>query len=221
MNAMKFRDDVTTNFDGELSASRAGEILIVSNDASHRESMSRYFANRSYPFTMAQTTQEAVARLCAGGIDLVVAAMGDSESHGLELTRAVRDVMPGLPMIVVSLGGAELNGIHLDYASWLSRELPDPDRKALRRLSSLTARERQVMDLMVAGHGNKMIARKLAISPRTVEHHRAQVMSKMNVTNVAKLVHLVLGAQELAPHMQRKTETLNDFSGDNVVPLVR
>ncbi|HBD11306.1 MAG TPA: DNA-binding response regulator [Porticoccaceae bacterium] len=61
-----------------------------------------------------------------------------------------------------------------------------------RRLGSLTKRESQVMELMVAGDTNKVIARKLNISPRTVEIHRTRVMEKMCCETLAQLVHVTL-----------------------------
>lgn len=63
------------------------------------------------------------------------------------------------------------------------------------RLSELTPRERQVMDLIIAGRLNKQIADELGLSPRTVEKHRAQIMSKMEANTVAELVHMVLQAK--------------------------
>ncbi len=60
------------------------------------------------------------------------------------------------------------------------------------RLARLTPRERQVLDLIVAGLSNKQIARKLDIGSRTVEIHRAHVMSKMDVRSVVALVRMTL-----------------------------
>ncbi len=62
------------------------------------------------------------------------------------------------------------------------------------RLARLTPRERQVLDLIVAGMSNKEIARKLDIGSRTVEIHRAHVMSKMDVRSVVGLVRMALAA---------------------------
>ena len=60
----------------------------------------------------------------------------------------------------------------------------------LRRLESLTPRERQVMDLVVEGGANKVIAIDLGLSERTVEIHRAKVMEKMGARSIAHLVKL-------------------------------
>lgn len=66
--------------------------------------------------------------------------------------------------------------------------------EARAKLATLTARENEVLDLLVAGSSNKMIARELAISPRTVEIHRANMMSKLDAHHAADAVRLRLEA---------------------------
>ena len=73
-----------------------------------------------------------------------------------------------------------------------SRTSAPIDPKVAQRMAELTAREREVMDLMVHGHPNKVIAQKLDISFRTVEVHRSRILAKMETENVAALVRLVL-----------------------------
>ncbi|MER9951898.1 response regulator FixJ [Mesorhizobium sp. M0047] len=60
------------------------------------------------------------------------------------------------------------------------------------RLSTLSERERQVLDGLVSGLPNKTIAYDLGISPRTVEIHRANVMSKMSASSLSHLVRMAL-----------------------------
>jgi FixJ family two-component response regulator len=60
------------------------------------------------------------------------------------------------------------------------------------RLAKLTERERQVMDLMVAGHQTKDIATRLGISPKTVDNHRSRVFDKTGAEGVAELVWMVV-----------------------------
>ncbi len=65
------------------------------------------------------------------------------------------------------------------------------------RLASLTPREREVMDLVVHGKANKVIAGDLDLSQRTVEIHRARVMEKMQASSLAHLVRMVIEVGEL------------------------
>lgn len=60
------------------------------------------------------------------------------------------------------------------------------------RLASLSEREGQVLDLLVAGKSNKMIGKELCISHKTVESHRTKLMEKMEATTVADLVRMAL-----------------------------
>ncbi len=60
------------------------------------------------------------------------------------------------------------------------------------RLEKLSTREHQILDAVLTGKTNKMISRDLAISIKTVELHRAKMMSKIGVKNVAELFHAVL-----------------------------
>ena len=62
-------------------------------------------------------------------------------------------------------------------------------------LSSLTPRERGVLDKLVQGRSNKIVAHELGISPRTVEIHRAHIMTKMEASSLSDLVRLVLAAE--------------------------
>jgi two-component system, LuxR family, response regulator FixJ len=63
------------------------------------------------------------------------------------------------------------------------------------RLAALSSRQREVMDLVVAGLSNKEIALRLDISPRTVDHHRAWVMERMGAKNLADLVRQAVRLQ--------------------------
>ena len=70
---------------------------------------------------------------------------------------------------------------------------------AAARIASLTAREREVLDLLVTGKSNKEIARTLGTSPRTIDVHRARVFQKLKAETLPDLVHLVLAARRPQP----------------------
>lgn len=62
------------------------------------------------------------------------------------------------------------------------------------RVATLSPRERQVMDGLIAGFSNKLIAREYDISPRTIEVYRANVMTKMQAGSLSELVRFAMRA---------------------------
>ena len=77
-----------------------------------------------------------------------------------------------------------------DQAGAAEREGQDAEVRD--RLASLSTRERQVLDGLVAGRANKVIAYDLEISPRTVEVYRANVMTKMHARSLSELVRMTI-----------------------------
>jgi two-component system CheB/CheR fusion protein len=85
----------------------------------------------------------------------------------------------------------------IEHAVALSRDKnaqSDWQAAAKQRLASLTPRERQVMDLVIAGRPNKIISADLDLSQRTVEKHRAAIMHKTKSKSLSDLVRLVITA---------------------------
>lgn len=76
-----------------------------------------------------------------------------------------------------------------------SREAHARRQDACTRLALLTQREREVLDLVVAGRTNREVGEALDISVKTVESHRARVMEKLQVESLAELVQAVVAAQ--------------------------
>jgi len=86
----------------------------------------------------------------------------------------------------------------------LERDAQEQDRRARReqlagRLAALTERERGVLQRVIEGKANKVIAAELEISVKTVEAHRAKVMEKMGADSVAELVHRIIGFSLMEP----------------------
>lgn len=77
-----------------------------------------------------------------------------------------------------------------------NRKLLQEKHEIRARLESLTVREREIMDMVVDGKPNKVIAGDLQLSQRTVEIHRARVMEKMLATSLAHLVRMVIAVTD-------------------------
>lgn len=132
---------------------------------------------------------------------------------GLELVRRLRAAESSLPVVVMTGHGdisLAVEAMKLGATDFLEKPFEDkrliaalenalasrapaPEDAALRaRLETLTPRERQVMEGLSLGHTNKAMARNLAISPRTVEVYRANVMAKMDAPSISDLVRMAL-----------------------------
>jgi two-component system, LuxR family, response regulator FixJ len=136
---------------------------------------------------------------------------------GIELLQRLRELKVSLPVIVVSghgdvpLAVEAMKSGALDFIEKpfddvvflravrmaLSTQAADSQRQAQKaaisgRLESLSNREREVLEGLVAGHPNKTIAYDLGISPRTVEIYRANVMEKMQAGSLSELVRMAL-----------------------------
>ncbi|MBX3577607.1 MAG: response regulator [Rhizobiaceae bacterium] len=134
---------------------------------------------------------------------------------GVELLRRLRDMgirMPAIvmtghgdvPMAVAAMKAGAIDFIEKPFedqviidsirrAVELIADDGGADTQALgRKLAMLTEREREVLSGIVAGLPNKTIAYDLDISPRTVEVHRANIMSKMEARNLAELVRMAI-----------------------------
>jgi FixJ family two-component response regulator len=80
-----------------------------------------------------------------------------------------------------------------------SRERHAADRAAREHYAQLSEREREVLGLIVAGLTNKEVARALALSPRTVETHRANIFAKLQAQSLAQLIRQYAALVEAAP----------------------
>ena len=149
----------------------------------------------------------------------VLVDLRQSRAEGLSVPRELRSKMISLPTIAldapgkdVRLGVAAMKAGAMDYlvvdkepgfSSALAAAMAESagalrpathDESAGARVAKLTAREREVLTGLVEGGTNKTIGQKLGISPRTVELHRAQVMSRLNARSLTELLQVALAA---------------------------
>ena len=118
------------------------------------------------------------------------------QSDAAELLRAVRLVARGRRYL-----GAPLSEDSIDV--WMARAA----RAGTDPYETLTAREREILQLVAEGHSSTAIARRLGISARTAEAHRANVMRKLRLRNRAALIRYALSRGVLAPVLARPLAT--------------
>ena len=198
-------------------------VFIVEDDAAVRDSLALLLGLKGYrtqSFTCAEDFLGVYHDAWAGCVLLDVQMPG---MNGLELQAALREKGIALPIIVITAHGdvpTVRTALKSGAVDFLEKPV-DPDallaavRTALdadtaqrraareaaqtkRQLDVLTARERQVMELVANGRHNREIATALGISPRTVEVHKARVMEKLQVRSVPELVRIVLNAPRSA-----------------------
>jgi RNA polymerase sigma factor (sigma-70 family) len=201
-------------------ADGAQRVYIVDDDEAMRDSLVWLLESHGFAvvaFSSAASFLEAYRDELRGCLVLDVRMPGMS---GLELHDRLRTMRAPLPVVFVTGHGdvpMAVSAVKKGAVDFIEKPFAEEDllrliRQALeleheqaddrrrtaevsRRLDSLTDREREVLDLVVAGKPNKLIADELRISPKTVEVHRARVMEKMAAGSVAELVQAVIGAR--------------------------
>ena len=139
------------------------------------------------------------------------------EVSGLDLLRRVRELELGIPVIMITGHGdvpLAVEAMKIGALDFLEKPFDDEVllasvRSALNqldqdqrrqtersdiqaRLETLSNRERDVLEGLIAGHANKQIAYDLGISPRTIEIYRANLMTKMQASSLSNLVRMAL-----------------------------
>lgn len=195
----------------------AETVFVVDDDPAIRDSLSLLLEASGYTAKPFESATAFLASDSPGAVGCLIVDVRMPEMDGLTLQEKLAErgsplqviVMTGhadIPLAVRAMRAGAVDFLEkpceeeallssvrraLERASTAEGEVKEM-RDASARLTLLTERERQVLDLIVAGKANKVIAYDLSISPRTVEIHRARVMEKMKATNLADLVRKVL-----------------------------
>lgn len=189
-------------------------IYVVDDDDAVRDSLSLLLESAGHAVETFEAATDALASCRSRIPACIITDVRMPEMDGLEFQGKLAESRIEVPVIVIT-GHADvplavramkagavdfIEKPFLDEAILASIETAtkrqprttDPD--LLERLGCLTPREREVMELLVVGHPNKVIAYRLDISPRTVEIHRAHVMEKMKAKSLPELVRTAIQA---------------------------
>lgn len=186
-------------------------VFIVDDDAAVRDSLALLLSLRGHPTAMFACAEDFLHALHPDWRGVVVADIRMPGMSGLELQQALARHPARLPVIVVTAHAdvaAARQAFKFEAVDFLEKpfqheQLLDAIARALRGLppdaasigtrpvaSTLSPREREVMGLVVEGLDNRSVGERLGISPRTVEVHKARVMSKLGARNLAELIRI-------------------------------
>ena len=196
-----------------------GKIYVIDDDEAMRDSLNFLLESADFNVTLFETAQNFLDVLPGLEFGCVVSDVRMPGIDGIELLKRMKAGQSTFPILIMTGHGdvpLAVEAMKLGAVDFLEKPFED-DRligmieAAIRqaepaarsevvtqeiaaRVATLSPRERQVMDGLIAGLSNKLIARDYDISPRTIEVYRANVMTKMQANSVSELVRLAMRA---------------------------
>jgi FixJ family two-component response regulator len=195
-------------------------VFVVDDDEAIRDSLQMLLASVGLKSAGFASAQEFLADYDPSQPGCLVLDVRMPGMSGIELQQRLVDMKSMLPVIFITGHGDVPMAVHAMRAGAVdfvqkpfseqslldriqqalerdtrSRALLVSRDKILQRIATLTPREKQVMDRVVSGEANKVIAIELGVSERTVEIHRARVMRKMEAESLPHLVRMTIHAE--------------------------
>ena len=203
--------------------STASHIILVDSDVRRRAAITHYFSGRDVHVEPFEAASELKNHRASEGLVLV----HDADNTVREVTEHLAQSGKWLPIVAFAetlstkrIVAAVLAGA-VDYTIWpfdddeLAETLENADVRARRvgnaklrevvarnRVDRLTGREREVLSGIAAGQSNRAIAELLAISPRTVEIHRANMLHKMGAQHTSEAIRIAIEASLMSDAWQ-------------------
>ena len=196
-----------------------GIIYVIDDDEAMRDSLNFLLDSSGFGVTLFDNAQSFLDALPGLAFGCVVSDVRMPGIDGIELLKRMKTQHSPFPILIMTGHGdvpLAVEAMKLGALDFLEKPFED-DRlvtmieSAIRqaepaaksesiaqdiaaRVASLSPRERQVMEGLIAGLSNKLIAREYDISPRTIEVYRANVMTKMQANSLSELVRLAMRA---------------------------
>jgi len=196
-----------------------GKVYVIDDDEAMRDSLNFLLDSAGYEVTLFDSALKFLDALPGLEFGCVVSDVRMPGLDGIELLKRMKAGHSAFPIVIMTGHGdvpLAVEAMKLGAVDFLEKPFED-DRligmiemaiqqaepaarsEALTqdiaaRVASLSPRERQVMNGLIAGLSNKLIARDYDISPRTIEVYRANVMTKMQANSLSELVRLAMRA---------------------------
>lgn len=194
-------------------------VHIVDDDDAARDSLKFLLTSAGFSAVTYDSAASFLSLMPGAAKGCVITDVRMPDIDGIALLRKIKEQPKSLPVIVITGHGdvpLAVEAMKIGALDFLEKPYDDEQmiaavKRALQiqehiitsesdrleieqRIQSLTAREQQVLQGLIAGKPNKVIAFDLSISPRTVEIYRANVMTKMGVKSLSELVRMALTA---------------------------
>ena len=199
-----------------------GKVYVVDDDEAMRDSLGFLLGSADFDVTIFESAQHFLDAVSSIDFGCVLSDVRMPGIDGIELLKRLKASHSAFPVLIMTGHGdvpLAVEAMKLGAADFVEKPFED-DRligmidAALRqaessartegvtldvtaRIAALSPRERQVMDGLIAGLSNKLIAREYDISPRTIEVYRANAMTKMQANSLSELVRLAIRAGAL------------------------
>ena len=195
------------------------KVYVIDDDAAMRDSLNFLLDAANFEVALFETATNFLEVLPRLDFGCVISDIRMPGIDGIELLRRMKLLDSRFPIVIITGHGdvpLAVEAMKLGAVDFLEKPFEDERligiiEAAIRqtepaakdeavtqdiaaRIESLSPRERQVMDGLIAGLSNKMIARNYDISPRTIEVYRANVMTKMQAGSLSELVRLAMRA---------------------------
>lgn len=205
-----------------VSNTEGRTVVIIDDDQDIRSSLSRSLKRRGFEVLAFDSAQAFLDEYDADQVACIILDYGMPETNGLELQARLVEEGSTIPIIFITGHGGIPESVQAMKAGAVDflekpfrtevlvtrinqalemgaadRELRNKAKNAQERLETLTAREREIVDLIVSNPSDttsKEIARALDVSPRTIDHHRARILEKMQVKSMVELIDLAIAA---------------------------
>ena len=199
--------------------SSRGKVYVIDDDEAMRDSLSFLLDAADFHVTLFESALNFLAALPRLDFGCVVSDVRMPGLDGIELLKRMKVGHSPFPIVIMTGHGdipLAVEAMKLGAVDFLEKPFEDdrligmielairqgePAAKSeainldiAARIATLSPRERQVMDGLIAGLSNKLIARDYDISPRTIEVYRANVMTKMQANSLSELVRLAMRA---------------------------
>ena len=194
-----------------------GIVYVIDDDEAVRESLAFLLETADYDVRAYESATAFLDGLDQAPFGCIVTDVRMPGMSGLDLVRALNARQAAMPVVVITghgdvplaveamregvvdfiekpfSDGAILGALRSAFERGRDQRARSSELEEIRRrLESLSRRERQVLDGLVAGQANKVVAIELGISPRTVEVYRANLMTKMRAASLSELVRMAL-----------------------------